>query len=101
LGGRLQTHVIDIPSHRTDKFGQAGKPPSLRIGGEFWRQRVVFIPLSDDNPLESIQFQFVTVALIAINVAVFAVTFAGVDPYVVSSFAVRPSELFLVNVHQA
>lgn len=58
----------------------------------------MFIPLSDDNPLESIQFQFVTVALIAINVAVFAVTFAGVDPYVVSSFAVRPSELFLVNV---
>ncbi len=58
----------------------------------------MFIPVSDNNPLKSIPFQFVTVTLIAINVAVFAFTFSGVDPYLISSFAVRPSELFLVNV---
>ena len=34
-------------------------------------QAVVFIPLSDDNPLRSIRFQWVTVGLIAANVLVF------------------------------
>ncbi|MCH9809262.1 MAG: rhomboid family intramembrane serine protease [Alphaproteobacteria bacterium] len=58
----------------------------------------MFIPVRDENPLKTIPFQYVTVLLIAINVAVFAFTYSGVDPYLISSFAVRPSELFLVNV---
>lgn len=58
----------------------------------------MFIPVQDDNPLKSIPFQFVTVALIAINVAVYALEASGMDQGVISSFAVRPAELFLVNV---
>lgn len=58
----------------------------------------MFIPMQDDNPLKSIQFQFVTVTLIAINVAVYAFETMGIDQGVITSFAVRPSELFLVNV---
>jgi len=54
--------------------------------------------MQDDNPLKSIQFQFVTVTLIAINVAVFAFESMGIDQGVITSFAVRPAELFLVNV---
>lgn len=58
----------------------------------------MFIPIHDDNPLKSIPFQFVTITLIALNVAVFAATSSGIDPQWISSFAVRPAELFLVNV---
>ncbi len=58
----------------------------------------MFIPVHDDNPLKSIPFQYVTVTLIAINVGVFVFTAMGIDPALVSSFAVRPNELFLVNV---
>jgi membrane associated rhomboid family serine protease len=58
---------------------------------------VVFIPLSDDNPLRSIRFQWVTVGLIAANVAAFfwQVT---VGPAMVASLAMVPAELFQVHV---
>jgi rhomboid family protein len=59
---------------------------------------LLFIPVHDDNPLKSIPFQYVTLTLIAINVGVFVFTALGVDPTLVSSFAVRPEELFFVNV---
>lgn len=58
----------------------------------------MFIPVQDENPLKSIRFQYVTVALIALNVIVFLFTANGVEPSFISSFAVRPAELFLVNV---
>jgi len=58
----------------------------------------VFIPVHDDNPLKSIPFQYVTLTIIAINVGVFVFTAMGIDPSVVSSFAVRPEELFFVDV---
>ncbi len=58
----------------------------------------MFIPVHDDNPLKSIPFQYITLTLIAINVGVFVFTAMGIDPAFVSSFAVRPDELFLVNV---
>lgn len=58
----------------------------------------MFIPLHDENPLKAIPFQFVTVTLIALNAAVFAMTANGVEPSWISSFAVRPAELFFVNV---
>ena len=58
----------------------------------------MFIPVHDDNPLKSIPFQYVTLTIIAINVGVFVFTAMGIDPSVVSSFAVRPEELFFVDV---
>lgn len=55
----------------------------------------MFIPIGDENSLKSIRFQYMTVALIALNVAVFLFqTVANVDEAVLSSFAVVPSQLF-------
>jgi membrane associated rhomboid family serine protease len=59
---------------------------------------VVFIPLSDDNPLRSIKFQWVTVALIAANVAAFAWQSVGQGQTIAASFAVVPSELLQVGI---
>jgi membrane associated rhomboid family serine protease len=59
---------------------------------------VVFIPISDDNPLRSIHFQWVTIGLIAANVAVFALQNTGLGPTAAASFAIVPSELFQVNI---
>ncbi|HEY1246000.1 MAG TPA: rhomboid family intramembrane serine protease [Hyphomicrobiaceae bacterium] len=58
---------------------------------------MVFIPISDDNPLRSIRFQWVTLGLVVVNVLVFLLeVFAGGgdDPAGVVSFALVPSELF-------
>ena len=59
---------------------------------------MVFIPLSDDNPLRSIRFQWVTVGLIAANVLVFLWQSAGVGETAAASFALVPSELFQVKI---
>jgi len=59
---------------------------------------VVFIPLSDDNPLRAIRFQWVTVGLIAANVLVFVWQSAGLGDSVAASFALVPTELFQVSV---
>jgi membrane associated rhomboid family serine protease len=59
---------------------------------------VVFIPLSDDNPLRSIRFQWVTVGLIAANALVFLWQSAGVGENAAASFALIPSELFQVKI---
>ncbi len=59
---------------------------------------MVFIPLSDDNPLRSIRFQWVTVGLIATNVLVFLWQSAGVGETAAASFALVPSELFQVKI---
>jgi membrane associated rhomboid family serine protease len=58
----------------------------------------VFVPISDDNPLKSIRFQFVTVGLIALNVLIFAASAAAPDPRMIGSFALIPNELFRVGV---
>lgn len=58
----------------------------------------MFIPLSDDNPLRVIPFQFVTIALILLNVAIFAFSAVTDSPAVVASFAVVPNELFFVDI---
>ncbi|MEO1205136.1 MAG: rhomboid family intramembrane serine protease [Pseudomonadota bacterium] len=58
----------------------------------------MFIPLSDKNPLQSIPFQFVTIALIAANVLVFAFSAIAQEPALVAGFAVVPNELFLVDI---
>jgi rhomboid family protein len=59
---------------------------------------VVFIPLSDDNPLRSIRFQWVTVGLIAANVLVFIWQTAGLGATAAASFALVPVELFQVKI---
>lgn len=55
---------------------------------------LVFVPLQDDNPLKYIQRQYVTYALIAFNILVFAVSATGAQEAIVASFAVIPGELF-------
>ena len=59
----------------------------------------MFVPIGDDNPLKSIRFQYVTVALIIANVLTFLFeqSPASTDA-VIASFAVVPHELFQVNV---
>ncbi len=58
----------------------------------------MFIPISDDNTLKSIQFQWVTLSLIALNVAVFAFSSADMPMALIASFALVPAELFHVNI---
>jgi membrane associated rhomboid family serine protease len=59
---------------------------------------VVFIPLSDDNPLRSIRFQWVTVGLIAANVLVFIWQNAAMGQSATASFALIPTELIEVKI---
>lgn len=54
----------------------------------------MFVPIYDSNPIKSIKFQYVTVALILVNVAVFALTATGLSQEVAASLAVVPIELF-------
>lgn len=57
----------------------------------------MFIPLSDNNPLTKIPFQYVTVLLIALNVMAFAFSSMADSFGMVASFAVIPTELFQAN----
>jgi membrane associated rhomboid family serine protease len=57
-------------------------------------ERVVFIPISDENPLRSIQFQWVTISLIAANAIVFLLGNMRAEPAALANFALIPSELF-------
>ena len=59
---------------------------------------MIFIPVSDDNPLRFVPYQWVTVGLIAVNVIVFLWQIAGIGPSVGASFALVPSELFQVGI---
>ena len=58
----------------------------------------MFVPIGDDNPLKRIRYQYVTVAIIALNVLIFLIESAGgyADAFV-ASFAVVPHELFQVH----
>ena len=53
----------------------------------------LFVPIHDDNPLKHIKFQYVTLLLIALNVAIFVFEQIVVDDAMVSSFAVVPAQL--------
>lgn len=57
----------------------------------------MFIPLHDDNALKHLHFQFVTVALIAVNVAIFLVQESGMTICALASFAVVPVELVQIG----
>ena len=53
----------------------------------------MFIPLRDDNALKSIPFQYVTTALIAVNVLVYLFEVSGLDEGAISSFGLNPRAL--------
>lgn len=59
---------------------------------------MLFIPLSDDNPLRFIRYQWVTIGIIAVNVIVYILQIAGLGLAVGASFAVIPSELLEVRI---
>ena len=61
----------------------------------------MFIPIQDDNPLRSIPFQYVTLGLVAVNVAIFVFQTLGIDERVVASFAIVPNELFRAGLFGA
>ncbi|AHB47523.1 membrane protein [Hyphomicrobium nitrativorans NL23] len=54
----------------------------------------MFVPIHDENSLKSIPFQYVTVSLIVVNVAVFLLSAVGGDMVAVASFGIIPKELF-------
>ncbi len=54
----------------------------------------MFVPVWDENPLRSISFQFVNVALIIISVAVYMLEVSGMSEQAIASFALVPRELF-------
>lgn len=58
----------------------------------------VFVPIHDDNPLKYIKFQYVTLFLIALNVAIFVFESLGLEHAVIASFAVVPHELLEVRI---
>lgn len=58
----------------------------------------MFVPIYDDNPLKRIRFQYVTLFLIALNVAIFVFESLGVEHAVIASFAIVPHELFEVRI---
>jgi membrane associated rhomboid family serine protease len=54
----------------------------------------MFVPLHDENTLKSIRFQYVTLAIIAINVVIYLLEATRLDDVAIASFAIIPSELF-------
>ena len=59
---------------------------------------VIFVPVSDDNPLRFIPYQWVTVGLIAANVLVYLTQAVGIAPPTAGSFGLVPSDLFQVGI---
>jgi len=59
---------------------------------------LLFIPLSDDNPLKFLRYQWVTVGIIAANIFIFVLQLAGLGLAAGTSFAVVPSELLQVGI---
>jgi membrane associated rhomboid family serine protease len=57
----------------------------------------MFLPLHDDNSLKTIPFQYITILLIAVNVALFLVKVGGMDHKAIASFAVIPTDLIAVK----
>lgn len=54
----------------------------------------MFVPLHDENTLKSIRFQWVTIAIIAINVIVYFFETMRLDEVAIAGFAIIPRELF-------
>ena len=62
----------------------------------------MFIPLHDTNPLKRIHYQYVTVALIAVNVAIYVIFISGwvfaPNEEEAASFAVIPAKLMTAGM---
>ena len=58
---------------------------------------MIFVPVSDDNPLRFIPYQWVTVGLIAANVAVYLAQVIGIGSSAAGSFGLVPSEFLQVG----
>lgn len=54
----------------------------------------MFVPLHDENTLKSIRFQWVTIGLILLNVAVYFFETVRLDQVAIAGFAIVPRELF-------
>ena len=59
---------------------------------------MLFIPLSDDNPLRFVRYQWVTIGIVAVNVIVFILQMCGLGLAAGSSLAVIPAELLQVRI---
>ena len=59
---------------------------------------MIFIPISDDNPLRFVPYQYVTVGLIAANIVVYLWQITGIGSSPGASFALVPSEFFQVGI---
>jgi len=59
---------------------------------------LLFIPLSDDNPLRFVRYQWVTIGIIAVNVTVFILQSLGLGLATGTSLAVVPAELLQVGI---
>jgi len=58
----------------------------------------VFVPIYDGNHLKHIRFQYVTLFLVALNIAGFVFQMSGIERPVIASFAIVPFELLAVQV---
>jgi membrane associated rhomboid family serine protease len=58
----------------------------------------VFVPIYDDNPLRTIRWPIVTIALIVMNVAIYLLELSPQGQVSAASFAIIPQELFQVGV---
>jgi len=58
---------------------------------------LLFIPLSDDNPLRFVHRQWVTIGIIAVNVIVYVLQFSGLLLAAGSALSVVPAELLQVR----
>jgi membrane associated rhomboid family serine protease len=59
---------------------------------------LLFVPLSDDNPLRFVRYQWVTIGIIAVNVSVFLLQFFGLGLAAGNSLALVPAELMQVRI---
>jgi membrane associated rhomboid family serine protease len=59
---------------------------------------LLFIPLSDDNPLRFVRYQWVTIGIIAVNVTVYVLQICGLGLAAGTSLAVVPAELLQVRI---
>ena len=53
---------------------------------------MLFIPLSDDNPLRFVRYQWVTILLVAVNVIAYGLQLSGLLTEAVSSLSIVPAE---------
>ena len=58
---------------------------------------MLFIPLSDDNPLRFVRYQWVTVGIIAVNVALYVLQLSGLLLSAGSGLSVVPAELLQIG----